>query len=760
MLEELKTAAIENILKTAFREKRKTLFEHEVYAVLGELNINTPRHLFIRDERDITSNVFSLFSSDKVVIKAVLEDIPHKSKIGGVSVVLKDLDFIKYSFDKMKTAIGKKGHTTRGLLIAEYIEYSKDLGNEVLLGFRESEAFGPVISISKGGTDAEHFAANFSPPNLVLAPINRNWAQALLASTKIQKKYIDEGNTNYISKIIDTGVKFSTLSVNFSNFFESESEFVFKEFEVNPFIFDPEGNFVAIDGFARFDKKEYKKAVIDSPSKETLTPFFEPEGIAVVGISTHENTKAGNIIVKNLLNMGRKDVYCINKKGGSTKIDGREISLYRSLGEIESSVELAVIAIPAEATVPVVEDCAKKGIKAIILISGGFSEIQKNLDAEEKIYEVCKKNNIRIMGPNCLGIVYSDGKKSGGLQSGGLNTFFIPEEKFLVNFEKDKNVAILSQSGGLGITEIYNLRNAISPKVVVSYGNQMDIDACDLANYFEDDPMVDVLGFYIEGFKKGAGRKFFNITSKSRKPIIVYKAGRTEEGKLAAQSHTASISGEYEIAKAAMKQAGLIVADTMIDHVDFIKTFALLNDFQVTGNRLTVVTNAGYEKTYAADNLDELKIAQLDGATARELKKLLPPYIDVNPMLDLTALASDELFEQCIEILLKSRNTDALLVSIVPQAIELHTTDEEIDRYKNNIASRIVKAVQKYKKPTVVSVNVVSGANAVYNKVSQILDTGGVPTFFSAERAMVCLNEFVKYRIMRETQDFGEWLKE
>ena len=175
--------------------------------------------------------------------------------------------------------------------------------------------------------------------------------------------------------------------------------------------------------------------------------------------------------------------------------------------------------------------------------------------------------------------------------------------------------------------------------------------------------------------------------------MIVYKAGRTEEGKLAVQSHTASISGEYEIAKAAMKQAGLIVADTMIDHVDFIKTFALLNDFQVTGNRVTVITNAGYEKTYAADNLGALEIARLDSATVGALEKLLPPYVEVSPLLDLTAMASDELFEQCIEILLKSKTTDARLVSILPQAIDLHTTDKEIDRYKENIASRMFSKI-------------------------------------------------------------------
>ena len=758
MAEKLKPGVIENInniISRAFKEKRNTLFEHEVYAILEELDINIPRHLFIRDERDITNNTLSLFGSEKIVLKAVSEDIPHKYKMGGVVIVYKDLEFVKYSLKKMKASIEKKGYKAHGILIVEYIEYSKDIGNETLLGFRESEAFGPVISFSKGGTDAEHFAANFSPPNLILAPIGSKWAEALLQSTKIQKKYLDEGKPDYISKIVETGVKFSTLSTCFSNFFESETGFVLKEFEVNPFIFDPEGNFIAIDGFARFDRKEKDRIYMEVMPKGTLTPFFEPAGIAVVGISTHDNTKAGNIIIKNLLNLEREDVFCINIKGGEVTIKGRKLHLYKSIREIKTSVDLSIISVPAEATIPVVEDCAKKGVKAIILIPGGFSEMQKNQAVEEKILEICLTNHIRIMGPNCLGIVYSSDEKARGI-----NTFFIPEEKFIVNLERNKNVAILSQSGALGITEIYNLRNAISPKVVVSYGNQLDIDACDLANYFEDEPMVDVIGFYIEGFKQGAGRKFFNITSKSKKPIIVYKAGRTEAGRLAAQSHTASISGEYEIAKAAMKQAGLVVADTMIDHCDFIKTFALLHDFQVKGNRVAVITNAGYEKTYAADNLGALILADLDKPTMDKLDQMLPSYVNAGPLLDLTAMASDELFERCIDILLGSKTTDALFISIVPQAILIHTTDEEIDKYKKNIAARIVNIVHRYKKPTVVSVNVVSGADAVYNKLGQTLDAGGVPTFLTAERAMVCLNEFIKYRMSKETHDLSEWLKE
>jgi acyl-CoA synthetase (NDP forming) len=271
--------------------------------------------------------------------------------------------------------------------------------------------------------------------------------------------------------------------------------------------------------------------------------------------------------------------------------------------------------------------------------------------------------------------------------------------------------------------------------------------------------MVEVIGLYIEGFKEGAGRRFFEVTSRCRKPIIVYKAGRTEAGRQAAQSHTASIAGEYEVAKAAMKQAGLIVAGSMIAHGDFVKTFALLAGFRVAGRRVAVIANAGYEKTSAADNLGELELAELDDQTIGMLREHIPPMVEPGPLLDLTAMISDEQFERCIDVMLSSPSVDALCISILPQAQVLHTTDQEILSYEKNIAARIVSTVHKHKKPTVVSVNVVSGADAVYNRFGQVMDSGGVPTYLTAERAMVCLNEFIRYRLFKEKRVFSEWLR-
>jgi len=745
---------IEELLGQVHLEGRNRLFEHEVYGVLSHLHIATPAHLFIRSEDEVTNATLAMFGSDRIVLKAVSRSVTHKQRQGGVKMVYKDLDFVKYSICTMREAFEEQGLSLEGVLLVEYVQYSKDLGNEILLGFRESEAFGPVISFSKGGTDAEHFATYFSAPNLILPPINRQWAEALQSSTRIQKKYLEEGKGHYTDAIIETEVKLSELSVQFSSFFDRGSCFTLTEFEINPFVFDMDDNFIAIDGFATFRKRGGAHFDRTLQPKTSLRPLFEPDGIAVIGVSAADDTKAGNIILRNLVQLERDDVLAVGIQEGSTHIADREISLYRSILDIHRHIDLAVIAVPAEAAVSVIEECAQKSVRAIILISGGFSEVTKSREVEDRIYNLCRESGIRLVGPNCLGIVYAP---DGG--SKGINTFFIPEEKFSIDLGKERNVAILSQSGALGITEIYNLRGAISPKVIVSYGNQLDVDPSDLVQYFEDDPMVDVIGLYIEGFKPGAGRKFFNTTAGSRKPIIVYKAGRTEAGRLATQSHTASIAGEYEVARAAMKQAGLIVADSMIDHGDFIKTFALLHDFQVRGNRVAVIANAGYETTYAADNLGELVLADLDEKTLQQLRAIIPPYATAESLLDLTAMASDEMFEQCIDAFLASPHVDALCISIVPHAVVIHTTDEEIDSYKENIAARIVNLVHRYRKPTVVSVNVVSGADAAYNKFGQLMDSGGVPTFLTAERAMTCLNEFIRYRLIREKKLFSEWLK-
>jgi 3-hydroxypropionyl-CoA synthetase (ADP-forming) len=746
--------AIEGVMALAHAQGRHMLFEHEVYTILAAMGLAVPAHVLVTSAEQITPGLLDQFTGKHLVAKVVAGEVGHKERLGGVQVVARERDQVQAVFTRMLEAFAGRGVAIQGVLLAQWIPYSRELGNEVLLGFRESEAFGPVLSFSKGGSDAEHFATHFSPPNLILAPIDGQWAQALLASTHIYQKYVEQGKGHYVERLAEAGIRFSHLALAFSNYFAGDSPWVLSEFEVNPFVFTSDGRLVALDGLARFEKRSSAGEDLSLASKETIAPFFEPRGIAVVGVSTSDPTKPGSIIFHNMVRLQRDDVYAVNPKGGRFEAGGRSYPVFAAMGDIQDPVDLAIITVPAGAALSAVEACARKGVKAVILIPGGFSEIDRHHDVEAKILAMARSAGFRVMGPNCLGIIYA-----GSAGGRGINSFFVSEDKFAINFEKETNVALLTQSGALGIIEIENLKNAISPKVIVSYGNQLDVDLCDLVNFFQDDPAVDVIGCYIEGFKPYAGRKFFNIAVRGTKPVIVYKAGRTEAGRKATQSHTASIAGEYEVAKAAIKQAGLIVADTMIDHGELVKTFTLLHDFTVAGNRLVVIANAGYEKTMAADNLGHMVLAAFDAATTQALRKILPAMVVPDPLLDLTPMADDATFESCIETVLASDAVDALLVSIVPQSALLHTTDEEIAQRPDNIAARIIRLVHQFKKPTVVSVNVISGADAVYNTLGKTLDGGGVPTFLTADRAMFCLNAFVRYRMLKQTGNKSEWLK-
>ena len=521
---------------------------------------------------------------------------------------------------------------------------------------------------------------------------------------------------------------------------------------------------IALDGYAVFAKANpataKEEAHQDSDSFRNLEAFFKPEGVAVVGVSASDQNRPGNIIASNLLRLERDDIYCVNPRGGAVNIEGQELLLFRSLKELPEKAELVIVTVPAASAVEVVKDAAHAGCRAVLLIPGGFSETSHDRGPEEEMLTLCRERGIRIMGPNCLGVVYP----GDGQGEKGLNTFFIPQTKFQIDLSRERNMALFSQSGALGLVELTELRQAVSPKVVVSYGNQLDVGPCDLIRFWGEDPEIRVIGVYIEGFKPGDGRRFFDIASRGlsdarRVPIVVYKAGRTQEGRKATQSHTASIAGEYAVAKAAMKQAGLIVAETMAQHQGFIKIFAMLHDATVRGNRVAVITNAGYEKANAADNLGTLVPAELDEATHAKLREILPPFVTVETMLDLTPMVGDEIFVKAVDLLLASDAVDSLLISIVPHTGYLHTTDAEIEGYKENIAAGIVATAARYRKPLTVSITATSGTGSAYNSLGTVLEKGGVPVYRSAEEAVGFLNEFVRYHLIREQNRLEEWIR-
>jgi acyl-CoA synthetase (NDP forming) len=739
---------IDRILDRAASAGRGYLFEHEVYRVLRALGLQVPTFLFVRDPEELRAGMLGEFGTERLILKVVSGEIPHKTRVGGVKTVVRDRERIRARMRRMHDEIldhpryADRKPSIDGFLLTSFVEYSKDLGNEILVGIKENLAFGPEISFSKGGTDAEHFAKHYSAPNVRLLPLDRDECRRMLQTTSVYRKYEEENKTDYVEQFTDAVYRLSLMFTHYSSLNPGSPSHIFSEFEINPFVIDYERNLIAIDGLAHFLPAEKRLDLLTGPNTEGLDAAFWPEGIAVIGVSGSDNSKTGNNIATLLHNLGRKDLYLVNVKGGTATIGGRPYAMYKSLSEIEAPLDMVVVTVPAKLAPAVVEESRAKGVKTVVLIPGGFSEVQGDQDLENRILELIRGTGMRIIGPNCLGLFRAPTERQPGL-----NTLFVPEEKLEYRPKKRSHVALLTQSGALGVTELDKLKSAIYPRVVVSYGNQLDVDPADLAAYFQKDPDIDVLAFYIEGFKPCGGRKFYDAVKGSAKPVIVYKAGRTDAGSRAAASHTASMTGDYKVALAAMQQAGAIVAEHILDHKDLIKIFALMGAKKVGGRRVAGVVNAGFESTYAADNIGGMELARFSPETERRLREALPPFVGINPFLDLTPMGDDALFERCIELLLEDPGVDSVFISIVPHTVMLHTKREEMERDKENVAYRIIRQSQKSDKPIVVSIN----AGTMYNVFAETVEEGGVPTYTTAQRAMTALNRLVDFRL-KETE--------
>jgi 3-hydroxypropionyl-CoA synthetase (ADP-forming) len=736
--------AVDRILAGAAAQQRGYLFEHEVYQILQVLDIQVPTYLFLRNPEELAGGMLCEFGSQHLILKVASGDIPHKSKLGGVRKVVRDRERIRANIRRMHDRImahpkfSDRKPKIDGYLLTAFVQYDKDLGKELLIGLKENLAFGPEVSFSKGGSDAEHFARYFSAPNVRLLPLNRQQCRELLGTTGIIRKYIEEDHLEFADAIADVIYRLNLLYAHYSSLNPEPPDYIFSEFEINPLVFDQEGSLIAIDGLATFLPSERRLDLLKGPNPTSLDNVFYPQGIAVVGVSATDHNKTGNNIARLLHDMQREDLYLLNVKGGHATISGREYPLYRSVLDIPDRVDLVVVTVPATFAPAIVREAKLKKARGIILIPGGFSEVHGDQSLENEIAAELAGTDIRVIGPNCLGVFRAPTRRQAGL-----NTLFIPEQKLEYRPKLESNVALLTQSGALGVTELDKLKSAIYPRVVVSYGNQLDVDPGDLAAYFQEDPDIDVLAFYIEGFKACGGRKFFDAVRHSRKPVIVYKAGRTDAGSRAAASHTASMTGDYKVALAAMEQAGAIVADHILDHKDLIKVFALMGDKQIRGRRVAGVVNAGFESTYAADNLGRLELAALSPQTVVELRQFLPAFVAINPFLDLTPMADDALFERCIELLLADDGVDCLFISIVPHTVMLRTTREEMEKETEHIAHRIIRQGKHSDKPIVVSVN----AGVMYNVLVETLEAGDIPSYTTAERAITALNRLVRYHL-------------
>ena len=463
-----------------------------------------------------------------------------------------------------------------------------------------------------------------------------------------------------------------------------------------------------------------------------LDKIFNPKSIAVIGASSTEG-KVGHAIMKNLMafveNSPNNKIYPINPK--YDEILG--IKCYKSVLDAPDNIDLAVITIPARLIPNTLEECGKKGIKGAVIISAGFSEVG-NYELEEEVKTIAKKYNIRIIGPNCLGIINMHNR---------LNASFSKE------YFKEGNITFISQSGAVltAILDIAPLLNLGFSKII-SLGNKIDIQESDLMEYLIHDDTTEVVVFYIEGLKD---KKFIKSAKKLAKvkPIIALKSGKTEAGAKAASSHTGSLAGDNQIYNAAFKKGKVLTVETFEELVNLMHVFS--TQPLMKSDKIGIITNAGGFGVIAADSCKKygLTIGEFEESTREELKKYLPPTSSISNPLDLIGDADTDRYKNALNIVKNDKNIDGMLVILTPQEM---TKPLEV-------ADVIVETKNKMKNEGIYKPIVASfvGGESIKGAKSY-LRKNGVPTYISPESGIEALSSSYKYNTMKIKEDNCEYL--
>ncbi|HUM02236.1 MAG TPA: acetate--CoA ligase family protein, partial [Thermoanaerobaculia bacterium] len=652
---------------------RTALLEPEVYGLLAGAGFDVPRHVFWegapgdRLPGEARSFLGSLRGA-ACVLKIVSPDLLHKTDVGGVAFAPAEEVAVREAAKAIWEAVGRRAPSAArlGILLLERLA---PLGGtpaaETLVSVKQDAAFGPVIVLGLGGVLTEWFGTvSGGRSTAIVSPgrVREGLAAAAAASPALDLLF-SASRRHPVAPLDLDGVArkleaLGRLATSFAP--DATGDVTLEEVEVNPLLLLPDGRWVAADGKARLSDRR-----VTRPSRpiRKIRNLLEPESAAVFGAST-TTMNPGRIILRNLkasegLRYGK--LWAVHPKAPA--VDG--VPCVTSGRDLPEAVDLAVIAIPADGARDSVRDlCATGKAASVILIPGGFAETgQRALD--EEIRRALVESRSRedggpvLVGGNCLGIVSKH----------RYNTFFVPYYKLPFHDAPGDRLVAISQSGAYLVSLTSNLDGIVFPKASISFGNQMDLTVSDFLEYFERDDSVSILACYIEGFQPLDGERFVRIARRLRqggKRIIAFKGGKTPLGAKAAQSHTAALAGDYAVARALMEQAGVVVTETLDMFEDYVKIFTMLDGRAVSGRRVAVLSNAGFECASVLDQLFGLTAAALSAETKRRLAAGLPSVAHADNPVDATPMAATHAFVEAAEALLDDPGVDALIVSPVP----------------------------------------------------------------------------------------------
>jgi 3-hydroxypropionyl-CoA synthetase (ADP-forming) len=623
---------VREIFDSIISKKDKVITEEAAKEILTAYGIKVPMYALVKTESEAAEKAKKI--GFPLVAKVVSPEILHKTDVMGVKVGLGSEVEVIEAFADMQERLSKR-YEIKGILLEKMVPS----GIELIVGLQNDPQFGPVIMFGMGGINTEIF----KDISFRVLPITKEDAREMIED--LRGKQLLKGFRGVEAVDMDmlctALVNIGDLGTDMAAYYES--------IDFNPVIAYPHDYYVVDAKIILKDKPSAEAISRSQPDSSFMDVFFNARSIALIGASP-ERGKVGNSVLESLVKHEYKGkVFPVNAKG-YPEIMG--IKAYKSVEDINEQVEVVVVTVDLRFVPDLLKICGKKNIHNMVIISGGGKELGGERAAiEQEIKEISSQLKIRIIGPNCIGMFNGENR---------LDCAFQGHERMIR--PRNGHVAFLSQSGTVGIA-FMETADSFGMSKMISYGNRSDVDEADMIWYLSKDPQTKVIGLYVEGL--GDGRKFMNTAKKviheAKKPVIVFKNGRTTRGAKQALSHTGSLGGSYAVVKGALDQAGIISVNSYEELTGSLK--ALIWQPVPTGNRVAMVSNGAGPVIAAIDHFEELGlvVAEISDATKKAFKEHYPPtYVIGNPC-DITGSANADDYRFAIQTFIDDPNVDIIM---------------------------------------------------------------------------------------------------
>ncbi len=616
------TNSFRQMVDQAKQEGRVYLMEHEAKAILEGQGISTTGSLVARSEDEAVKLFRSIGSP--VALKILSPEVIHKSDAGGVKLNLQNEDQVREAYRQIMDSF--RDWTVTGISVQEMAKP----GVEVIIGVTFDSTFGPVMMFGLGGI----FVEVLKDVSFRSIPLSDYDAEDMIEEIKgyaLLKGY--RGPTADVPALRDLLVKLSDLVMENPEI---------KEMDLNPVFVYPQG-YKVVD--ARIILGEPMEKASRALPKQDLHDLFYPKSIAVIGASGTRGKLGWNVFTNLVRHNFEGKLYPINPK--AEEIHG--IKAYPKISDVPEPVDVAIILVSASVTPDVVKECCDCGIKYIVVESAGFAEMgEKGRRLEQEMKAIADSYGVRLLGPNCSGIINTHCSM---VQSIGI-----------VDALGKGSIGLVSQAGVCAAGMLWGLRQIMDFGIVATIGNKLDINETDMLSEVSQDKNINVICMYLESVK--GGRRFVDVAKQvsMTKPVIVLKSGRTDAGKKAVTSHTASLAGNDQVFSGVFRQGGIIRASDYEHMFNLAK--AVSKQPMPERDGVFIITYAGSLGVISADAVTDngMRLSDLEPALKERLRGLLPEYVGgLNPV-DYTFSMDGETVKKTIEIGVESADVGSFIV--------------------------------------------------------------------------------------------------